>query len=375
MIDFTFTEPFWGVCVFCLLTFVLAVTTNIRAICYGNNPVPYNRGWNLYLFLCVFFCAITNFIDLDFYHYQGMVFQYSPKSNDNYGEEFYQLLIVFVNKNYLFFRLVVWGISLALIYKTFRKFDLDTYKTFYFFLCAFILVFSYARASLAFSVYFYGLSILFNNKKGLLTVVISIALILLSIVFHTSAYFLIAITPFCFVKIGKKLFVFLFLVSLILALNVDAIFELIMSNLYLINHEDITRKMTGYAAKTADSATFFGIIQSILQFGAYYVVFLSITYSLFLKKRNSIHDIPKAFIRLYSFIFIIMIIATLFLVLPLEDKVFFYRILFMSFIPLTIVVCWLEQKKLMSFKLYMFVLSYCLVAQLWRYLYSVYTLL
>ena len=81
--------------------------------------------------------------------------------------------------NYFLFRLAVWGGSLALIIATARKFGASVYRTLFVVLAGFIVTYSYARATLAMSVFSMGIVTIcmaVENKHKFLPIIIGYAI-------------------------------------------------------------------------------------------------------------------------------------------------------------------------------------------------------
>lgn len=123
-------------------------------------------------------------------------------------EKVYYVIVNFVHNNYLLFRLVVWGSSLALFCITARRLKLD-FNVFVFFLCIFIVPStSTSRVCLAYAIAFSGYSFLVEplTRKGsrLLSIVIGSSLIILSLFFHRTAFFLLLTMPLSILDFNKK---------------------------------------------------------------------------------------------------------------------------------------------------------------------------
>lgn len=139
-------------------------------------------------------------------------------------EEFYLWLIPLL-PNYLVYRFIVWGAAFLLFFITIKRLNIATDLTLFLFSSIWLIYFSYARASLAMALIFYGLSLWavpINNKK-IVSKILAVFVIVLSTSCHKSAVFGIAI--FVLVVISKiienkKVFFSIVLISMPITLYI-----------------------------------------------------------------------------------------------------------------------------------------------------------
>lgn len=140
-------------------------------------------GYALLLLFCLF-----PFFGGDYFHYKE-IYTEIKVSGYSHLEIVYWWLIQNVCHSYFEFRLIIWGIALILTLWGYRRFHNETDLPLFYFGVFYLPWFSYARASLAMSMIFFGLSLLSHPVKRLKFsgYVIGIALLGLSVFFHKSA--------------------------------------------------------------------------------------------------------------------------------------------------------------------------------------------
>lgn len=191
MFDFPIKEPTVGTSIYCLFFYLAILLANYK---YGLKS-PFTRSvsssrikWTLF-FIGLFF--ITHCLKGDFFHMMEHVYDYSAISGAyNFGEEIYPQIGLFVGKNYLLFRTIVWGGAFALFCLTAKRMNVPVYYAAVLLLATHSVIFCYARATAAMAVYFFGLSFLCSPLKGKtwLSYIIGVFIIILSTEFHRSSY-------------------------------------------------------------------------------------------------------------------------------------------------------------------------------------------
>ncbi len=190
----------------------------IVAILYG----PFKRNHIsklaklISIFLILIFCLFA-FWGADWFGYLNYFILIKAGAELSSVEEVYTWIINVLSPNYLIFRLIVWGSALALFYKTIRNLDLSVPYALFFFCSIYLIWFSYARATLAMAMMFYGLSLLHRSHKNTkLTKLLACTYIILSFYFHKSSIFgiivIILSESILFLKLNKKWIIFLILI-------------------------------------------------------------------------------------------------------------------------------------------------------------------
>ena len=126
MIDLNWTESTFGIAFTFLISFAIYVMYFYRQ--YGKNQQWSQNKLNLWLFLfsLILIIVVSANSSSDWYHYQQLVKEYDTTLNArNYGEPVYGYIIQFVDKNYLLFRLAVWGTAFLFTFFAFKRFDVN----------------------------------------------------------------------------------------------------------------------------------------------------------------------------------------------------------------------------------------------------------
>lgn len=348
------------------LFYLIVILFNNRRVKKVLNHRNYDFDWKL-IFLCCLFVCVFHFVDGDFYTYQDEVHHY--RYGDDYIiEPFYYWLIPFIGNNYLIFRIIVWGISLLAFYQASQRFSIGKWFPLYLIFVTNINTFAYARATLAMSVYFWGISLILSPyRKKNISWGAGIALIYLSTKFHTSAWLLVALALTVLIPLNKFIIV---CVALLLPISLGLMSSIIDSLLLggIIEDERVLKKLGRYSDIDND----FGIARKLVgafRFLLYYVETIVVTYILFWKTKT---DIPYKEKGLYSVTLSIVAVATTFFFMGDAFETLFYRVLNMAMIPLTILVCMLYKQKLLGKKAFIFIVLLGFNAQLIKFLYTIY---
>lgn len=316
-----------------------------------------------FLIIAVIFTSIFAFTRGDFYSYADVV---QHDYNRDHLEDFYNWLIGFVNNNYLLWRIVVWGSALVLLLITVKRLDLDVRFTFLVFFLGFIQVFNYARVSLACALYFFGVSFFIKPfKPKVLSFIIAAAAIWCSNYFHSSVYVLIGITIFLFVPLNKWSIPLLLLAIIVIMqssysqlLNSMMYSDAIYADRFMQYVENSER---GFLKGLS------GFLTNTLEYGSILIPFVIITKNAFFANNT----IPKCIRNLEKVLFGIIIVALMF-VFTAPTIVFFYRILNMSIIPVSILISYFYTNSIMSRKEFKFCMYWFFANQLFYNLYSIY---
>lgn len=334
---------------------------------YNTDKVPAYATFCFCISLLVL--TIAPYTQGDFYHYAEIV---QTGVGFAHLEDIYIWLVDVVGRNYFVWRIVVWGTAMLVVYITAKRLDVDVRYTFWVLFFFYINIFSYARASLAFAVYFCGLSFLLKPGKGLICKIISICfgllLILSSQYFHSSAFALIAVTIVVLIPLNKKLIPIYAIVGLFLANEViNIIVEKLLSSESMTS-EVVAEKFSYSQSSSVD--TFSGlsaILNYILQYGAYYIPVIIITKSFY--KYSKQFDVVSR--NLYKII-IGLLFGSAFFLLSEETFLFFYRILYMATIPITLELVYLYTHSFVSRKAFLFCLYWALTNMIYWHVYGIY---
>lgn len=364
MIDFEVTECSQNMYLFCFMFFL-----GIALLFWKKNVIKYD-GWKktyqpIFVAL-VFIYTILSFYNGDFWHYQAFVLG----TDDHWtpSEPIYEIIADILGRNYLMFRIVIWGSALFLLLKIFKLYGLDRGQTLYFFFCTYISVFDYARASLAMAIMWLGVSylIILTRKRPLIASTMGILLILLSFFFHHSMLVTILSCLMLLVPLNKKillLIICLFPVLVIIAYKAITNY----TGVDILGDDSIGRKLAGLDFEAAEMS-FLEKIRNLWHFMTFYIPFFIITYTIFLKKKTKqIRIAIRKYYQLYKVVFGVVLIASSMLFVGLENLLMFYRILYISMIPLAVIFCGLHQHGLISRKLYKSVIIFGILYVIFRH--------
>lgn len=370
MFDFPVKEETVGTSLYCLLIYLLIVGKN-----YSQGlKFPYDRpvskstiNWTLF-FIGFFF--VTHCLKGDFFHMMEHISNYSfIQGTYNYGEDIYPKIGLLVNKNYFLFRTIVWGGAFCLFCITAKRMNVPVYYAALLLLATHSIIFAYSRATAAMAVYFFGLSFLSNpikNKKWL-SYLLGCIIIYSSMEFHRSAIIMIIMTLMIFIPLRKWSFVLL----LILIPLLTTVFKNFLMDFAIAESTDemVAKKIQHYSEREVQYGIS-GVIISTLEYASFYIPFIFVSINILFK--NIIKSIPISIIKLYKVACGLTLISVLFMLLGSTYITFAYRILFMSMIPMTLIVSKLYQCKLMSLKYYWICLGSGVVYALTKYVYVIY---
>lgn len=351
MFDINTTEITRGMAWVSILLYSVALIYTL--LTYRKWPTT-NNSRSRYLFWLLFLgiFAVTYAIDSDFFHYKEIV--YSTREVLDYGLELlYQHIILFINNSYLLFRIIVFGGAALIYYFVLSRFDIDKAVGVLLMIIVFGGIFSYARATLAFSIYYLGLSFVIpqgglrNNRSINILIkpsslIIGFGLIASSYFFHRSMLILIAITPFAFLKLEKKSVYIIALIGPLVLYSVRAIMEDIFS--FLTFDAVIDQKITStYADAVESNANWRGVLGIILHYGKYVLSFFMISVSVF-KNQSRVN---RKVLHLYSFYVALTYVAILCYPLFEGNIIYMHRFLNMTIVPNIVIIAYLYKNKYM----------------------------
>lgn len=231
---------------------------------------------------------------------------------------------------YELFRLIVWGGAILLAYCTFR-----TYRKFLLPGLALLLLFvfhantfSYARASLAMAVYFFGVALSLRHDK-VIPRLLGTGIAVSSYYFHHEMIVAIAALPFLFIPFERKNFSAFSI--LLLIITIYAI-SFVGSNLLLLDQLFDNDELTSRIENVNEKGQSRFRLSTFINYFKYFYPFYLITRYLWKKK------VPKSIAGMYRVTSGILILSLAFMVVYGLRSVYTYRILYMSMIPLTLLI-------------------------------------
>lgn len=307
-------------------------------------------SWLLLLLFCLF-----AFWDIDYFGLYDMFTGYTIRGN-KFVDFLYPWLAQISFGSYTLFRLYIWGTAVFLFYKTAKLLGLNRNLTIYVMIMNFMLLFSYARASLGMAFYFYGI-IYFavsKNRHKLLYLLICLFMAFCS---HRSMLILIGLTPLFFLKLTRNrviLFILFFVVILVpffryVLLNV-AETEVSESGGFIdsFNQSAQNYSRLGVSYVVEDNWKF-----ALIKYLRNLSIILGTVISLYIiLQRKYIKYIDKTMKQLLLLIVGIVLSGIAFLVQnTFGSEIIGYRILYMSGIPIVLLLTYLAQNRLCSWRL------------------------
>lgn len=369
MFDFSWADHTLANVLFCVFVYALFVALYFKR--YVKNALPQESRTNKKLLFFALFLIITTCIDGDWFNYREMVYDYDfSQYASNHGEPIYGFIISLVNKNYFLFRLLVWGGAFVLTKFAFKRFDVNLNVAFFFLIAVFLVKFNYSRSTLGMASCCIGISYLLKPKKSLLISFLLAALFFWGAYeFHHSVLILVLLSIVTiYLPVDKPV------VLVVLLAAMPFLAAVLKDNLILVDqiieNEYLTDKLESYLARSTGPSNLLGMIGSIIGYGVFAIPIL---YDTIVVTHNRT-QIPVLMIRLYRVIISTSVLAVSFSFMGLESSVFVYRILFMTFLPLTILTVYLFEHKLLSQKWYtysalwgIFAISFKLLQLVWEY--------
>ena len=369
MFDFPMKEASVWTSLYCLIVFLIILRTTYNDAIKYPFAKAISKRKEKWIYILIAFFFITHCLHGDFFHFMENVHEYVFISGYyNYGEEVYQIIAKVVDKNYFLFRTIVWGGALGLFCWTAKRFNVPVYYAVVFLFATHSITFAYARATAAMAVYFFGLSFLCKplNKSKWLGYIIGILIIYSSWQFHNSALIMIVMTAMLLIPLHKWLIVaVLFIIPLLSVLLKEYLFLFAEET----TSDILARKINSYSERDINRGIASQII-SFFEYISFYIPFIICSIQMFKKQNYS--KISSEIINLYKVLLGLTLVSYAFYFLGDTFVTFFYRILFMTMIPLSIIIVKLYCQGLMSQKQYHYCVIPGLVFLILRYLYDIY---
>lgn len=291
-----------------------------------------------------FVCIVTILIFYIFSFWGGDWIHYYEYLNNDYSdieqmEHIYYVIADYLGRDYLFWRLIIWGSVLFI--NLFTAYRLGIRKDLYivFYICSCVLLLSYSRASLAMSLSFLGYSYLIKPKKGkIISYSVGLALILFPLSFHKSAVILIIVYLLSTVPLNKKT-----LVCSLIGVPLGFFFIRIIGLSNIVNTILMSSDLMETAEKFKDYSGVDGaalgpvdFLLNVFQFGSFYITVVFVFHSM---KDGFINECSNEFQQIAKCIVWIVFLATLFLVSSdVSSMVLFYRTLYFAVIPISLLL-------------------------------------
>ena len=250
-------------------------------------------------------------------------------------EDFYIYTVLFCMSlpfDYPFevFRMIVWGGAVCIVYLTYRIHrelllpGLALLLLFVFYAGTFC----YGRASLAMAVYFLGIALYFNCK-GFLWKIPCIMIAISSYFFHHEMIIGIALLPCLFIPFERKRYAFLSIFLLLIAI---ISLSFISSNLQFLDqmfdNDELTDKIEEFNEKGQGAFRLSTLVKYLNFFYPFYLITTCFW------KRN----IPHMVAVMYRITYGILMVSVAFMVVTGTRSVFSYRVMYISMIPMTLMI-------------------------------------
>ena len=362
-----------------VILYIMLIIINKNSALYSAYEIQMsNKNKKIYRVMLAFMILmlITHFYETDYFSYMEIVKNYNFFNiSENHGEPIYAYIIYALHKNYLLFRLVVWGGALYITTKIFKLYSINVYFGTYVLLSMYMSIHFISRASLAFAIYFFGISLVFYglDKNIRRLIILGVLILISSYFFHRSAVLLIIITPIFLVPMDRnKLFGLLFITPIIIyAIRFSFMQILIQQS---IHNDEIMHKMSAFATTTGNKANFMGIVRYFFEWGILYFPFAVIAIA-FYKNMSYIKKHRKMYLNLFKIMLMIIIIATTFGLMKFDSIWLFKRTLFMATIPMVILLSGLYKDHIIGKNLFRFIINIATGYNIFVYMYSAYVTL
>ena len=348
MIDITLTEITPVAFFYCFFMFLVTYFIGLKQVSFSPYGIK-SAGGKYLLYSLLFVILMTAFNNTDYFSYQTLT-RMTVGHDTPHLEDVYGYIIEYCGYNYLLFRVVVWGGALLLVGISTRIARVSIPHVLFLLFLFFFPTFDYARATLAMSIYFLGYVMISNEKqKGIwkLLKLLGIGLIIGSYYFHKSMAGLIVLTPIIFLPLNKKTMWLLLISTPVVLLLIKAF----LSNLLLTDFADadladLNKTFSQYTERDdLGVANWKGMLSAIFAYGLFYVPLYYISAS-FLKSKESSIFIQ----RLFKITLAIMLLCHSMFLLGAQSYSLYYRYLYMSMIPMSILLVALYEEGGIDFR-------------------------
>ena len=287
-------------------------------------------GLLLIMIICLFSVQ-----DTDYYHYQTALRAIS-KGAILHFEDVYYTIGEIVSYNYFLFRFVVWGSAFALFCWSAKRLKVPLPVVMFFFVTMYLTKFSYARASLAMSIGFFGYTFIIKPiRLTLISYILGISTIIISLYFHKSAVFMIPVYVLSSFKLNK------YSLGIALILFPFGYYFISEFGISLLMNIDDTENSTiisaqGYLMRDASNKGIAVIILHFLERTPYYII----VYLIYKIIRNKNYDMLNYSQRsICNVVLYVVAFASLFLFdYSINTSVLYYRFLYYSILPLSMIL-------------------------------------
>lgn len=289
------------------------------------------KNFGIFIILIISLFAVQ---DTDYYHYKTALYEMSQGQMLHF-EDIYYKIGELVNYNYLLFRFVVWGSALGVFLATVKRLNVPTSMVLFFFVTMYLTKFSYARASLAMAIGLFGFSFVIKPiRMRCFSYILGTSLILISLSFHKSAIFMIPIYSLSLFRFNKHL---LWVLILLFPLGYYLISEYGIELLMGAENDDmIISSAQGYLMKSSHKKGIAVLMLHFLSRMPYYIFLYVILSDIQAHLNETLPKYQRAMINIPIYV---IYLASLFLFnYSVSTEVLYYRFLYYSILPLSIII-------------------------------------
>lgn len=326
------TMPSWMPLLFWLLYVVVFVYAFKKTmLSWYQNQRSKDVNWLFAIYFTLF--AVFYCINDDYFQYRNWIY---VRDFSVWGKEkFYIFVVLFCQSlhfdyPYEVFRFIVWGGAIFIVYYIFRKYRglLMPGLALLFLFVFHAGTFCYARASLAMAVYFLGIAIYFGHKR-LSTRILGIIVAISSYFFHHEMIIGIAVLPCLFFPFERKGMSYLSAFWLIIVIVVLSFFS---SNAQFLDsifdNDELSSKIENFNEKGQGAFRLSTLVNYLKFFYPFYLV------TKYFWKNN----IPRSVAGMYRITYGILMASVAFMVVSGVRTVYTYRVLYISMIPMTLLI-------------------------------------
>ena len=333
--------------IICCLICQVAIIAGVR---HFNSRVQSYAPWIMLYIVCM-----TYFINTDYY-------SYLEDYNDGFRlvgakEPFYIWLHSISFGHYTIWRTFVWGSAIIIFYKLCSRLNINKNIAIFILIMFATSKFAYGRVILAMATYYLGLSYISKPiDSKFMSFLIAIILIPSSYFFHRSMLVIIALTPLAFVNFNKKKLILLLLISPLLVSGIKLIFNLFVSGSVQMDNELASFQSSAERTSSMDDSYQARNWKSRIMYNvglfSIFIPYIYITYATCLKKKMLLIELPNKLKPFFNITTIIVYFSTIVLywVRVGNSSIIGMRYLFMSLIPLIILMAYMYQSSFISKK-------------------------
>ena len=315
---------------FNILIFILLYYSSVWNKIRNNNIIN-----TFVIFLIITFCTYTYWSG-DYFHYYDIYVFFQKNHIVFHLEDIYEDILLF-SSTYETFRLCIWGSGILIILFSAKLLHVKQSQILYLFIIFYLLKYSYARAAFAITILSFGYILLLKyltNKRNIILLLLSVFILIFSTQFHDSIVMALAVVPLSFIPLNKHRIILLMVFYPLLVYIVNTFFfPFILNN--IVDEEDV------YVSAIENTTTILAHGKNV---GTLVVNTLTVL-PIYLSMAYLIHkvyflkiEISKTTHYLLNFSFLLIYTSALFAFLPNNQDIYYFRILFMSYVPLIFVL-------------------------------------